>query len=181
MVYNMNKTSEPIQLSRSRGRRPVHSRKLYQTIPLHPPDPSLGEAPDRFFGQPAIGRGWQPAQSSQGTLKQIPVHPNPLHHFPQPPGPATYATNTSPPDTFPTDATQHLSTGSTKPAPQHSYHSTTKNTGPAPSTHKTPPQPSSKQIRTHLNVLHPAHHNTKPSKQLKTPFKHNPQLTTHKI
>src|SRR6478609_7681375 len=49
--------------------------------------------------------------------------------------------------------------------------------------HKTPPQPSSKQIRTHLNLLHSAHHNTKPepSKQLKTPFKSNPQqTTTHK-
>src|SRR6476661_687156 len=114
---------------------------------------------------------------------KLPAHPNPLHHFPQPPGAATYATNTSPPDTSPTDATQHLSTGSTKPAPQHSYHSTTKNTGPAPSTHKTPPQPSSKQIRTHLNLLHSAHHNTQPepSKQLQTPFKHSPQqITTHK-
>src|SRR6476619_7036122 len=61
---------------------------------------------------------------------------------------------------------------------------TTKNTGPALSTHATTPQPSSKQIRTHLNHLHPAHHNTKPepSKQLQTPFTHNPQqTTTHKI
>src|SRR6476469_7568282 len=51
---------EPIQLSQSRGYGQCTVANCIKLSRFthegrHPPDPLLGEAPDRFFGQPAMG------------------------------------------------------------------------------------------------------------------------------